>query len=224
MEILFVKCLWTGSFEWASMTPWRRTKHRTNRVSHLQKPFCSASPSLPAQLHALDRQSCISTASRNQPYQKHMWYNIKNIFSEIRLFKDVWHKGSSEILQPRCWGRLALSTVGRQPESISKKATLFGWLIDYVGLCGEEHWPPNKSLCSFCMQRIELLRIRPQAGNHLGIVLKNNALPSSSLQRSPPTQAEEGIKWASWNLILCWFILVSSNHLALALFCINLLS
>lgn len=62
-----------------------------------------------------------------------MRYNIKIIFREIRLFKDIWHKGVIEILQPRCWGRpdhyflqqLALSTAGWLPESISEKAALF---------------------------------------------------------------------------------------------------
>lgn len=73
------------------------------------------------------------------------------------------------------------------------------------------------------MQRIELLRIMPQAGHHLETILTDSALPSSSL---PPSQmqAGEGIKWAPLNLIHCWLIPVISNHFALALFYINLLS
>lgn len=231
--MLFLKCLRTGFFEWASTTPWMRVKHGTNGVSHLQTQSCSTSLSLPVQPHVLVRQSRISTASGYRPCQKSMWYNIKNIFREIRLFKDIWHQGSSAILQLRCWGRLdhpflqqlALSTVGRPPESISKKAIPFRWFTDYIGLHGEEHWPPNQCLlCSFCMQRIELLRIRPQAGDHLGMALKDNALPSGPLPSSPLTQAGEGIKWASLHLIHCRFTPVSSNHFALVLFCIDLLS
>lgn len=74
------------------------------------------------------------------------------------------------------------------------------------------------------MQRTELLRIMPQAGHHLETILTDNAFPSISLPPSPQTQAGEGIKWTPLNLIHCWFTPVSSNHFALALFCINLLS
>lgn len=154
--MLFLKCLWTGSFEWASTTPWRRAKRGTNWVSHPQRQSCSASLSLPVQPHVLVRQSRISTASGNWPCQKSMQYN-KNNFQRDQA---VQHKRSGEILQSRCWGRLdhhflqqlALPIVGRQPESISEKATLFRWLTDYVGLHEEEHWPPNQNL--LCMQRI----------------------------------------------------------------------
>lgn len=90
-------------------------------------------PLPPVQPYVLVRQSHISTASGNWPCQKSMPYNIKIIFREIRLFKDIQQKRSGKILQSRCWGRLdhpflqqlALSIVGRQPESISEKATLF---------------------------------------------------------------------------------------------------
>lgn len=74
------------------------------------------------------------------------------------------------------------------------------------------------------MQRIELFRIIPQAGHRLETILTDNALPSSSSPPSPQMQAGEGIKWAPLNLIHCWFIPVISNHFALALFYINLLS
>lgn len=143
MEILFLKCLWTGSFEWASMISWTVSKHGINRQ------FCSASPCLPVQLHILVRQSHISMASWNWPCQKSIWYNIKIIFREIKLFKGICHKGSSNVLQLRCWGSLdhpflalALLTVRRLPESIRKKAILFRWLTNYTKLNREDHWLP----------------------------------------------------------------------------------
>lgn len=49
-------------------------------------------------------------------------------------------------------------------------------------------------------------------GNHVGTALPSSSLPASS----PLIQAGEGIKWASLNLIHCWFTSVSSYHFALA--------
>lgn len=81
---------------------------------------------------ACSGQAATYFLSGNRPGQK-LHGITKIIFREIWLFKDIQHKGSGGILWARCWRRLdhpsvvqlALLIVGRQPESISKKAILF---------------------------------------------------------------------------------------------------
>lgn len=110
--------------------------------------------------------------------------------------------GTREV-QLRCQGRLdcpvlqelALSKMGRLPESISKTATISG-----------QHWPPNQSLLfSLYMQRIEL------GLDHLGTALTSSSLPASS----PVTQAGEPYP----TLIH----LSQTTSVCTGLFCINLL-